>query len=270
MSTRRPVLASTLAMFASAALLTACASVARPPSSMPAAAGSPSQSYVVYPAPGTAVVENNEFCQLARDTAVPAAKRSSAAAECNRLLSKATDPVTKPALPDSPSVPPTTTTGPAAKECTAAQLRARFAGGGRATGNDFGAIEVWNPSTRPCQVHGAVAFAAYYADSSLDRNAIINGAITVAPVTLPSNRPTPRDGKELSGYLMGFLMGPERDDPTQPNALCRPRDEGTPATLVLTIGSISLRVTNHDAGSAQITAVYGCHGSVLLESVDLS
>jgi hypothetical protein len=59
---------------------------------VPAAAASPSQAYVVHPGPGTAAVENNPTCQFARNTAMPAAKRSIAAAECASLLRRATAP----------------------------------------------------------------------------------------------------------------------------------------------------------------------------------
>jgi hypothetical protein len=81
-------------------------------------------------------------------------------------------------------------------------------------------------------LHVSATFAAYYADGSLD-------------------------GK-----------GPERDDASQPNALCRQQDKRAPATLELIIGSVRLSVPNQDAGSVQVTAVYGCHGTVLLETVE--
>jgi hypothetical protein len=92
---------------AAGALLAACASQGgtRPGAAPAAASPSVSQSYVVYPAPGTAAVERDPSCQLAKNTAVPVAKRSSFAAECDGLLQHATDPVTKPVIQTKPTDP---------------------------------------------------------------------------------------------------------------------------------------------------------------------
>jgi hypothetical protein len=195
---------------------------------------------------------------------MPAAKRSIANAECSSLLSHATDPVTKP-------VPATAASSaailPPAPDCNSGQLAARFVGGGYGTGNDFGGIVIWNPGPTPCQLHGPVSFAGYYPDGSRDPNAVPVRAITGGVIRLPGNMRPPHDGQELSGYLTAALMGPERDDSSQPNALCRRQDEGTPAVLVLSIGSVTVRTTNSDPGSVNVTSVYGCHGWVLLEDL---
>jgi hypothetical protein len=247
------------------ASLTGCAEPARSLNSSPAAA-SRSQPYRSYPPVGTAVSERNPICRLARNPAVPAAKRSSAAGECDTLLSHAI--VTKPVPPPGNYIRPSpSSTRPAAADCRSSQLGARFVGGGFGTGNDFGEIVIWNAGTRPCRLHGPVSFAAYYADASRDRKATVNRPITATPSTLPGRMPAPRDGQDPAGYLVAGLMGPERDDPAQPNALCRPRDEGTPASLELSIGSITVQVTNKDSGSPQNTSIYGCHGTVLLVDV---
>jgi hypothetical protein len=63
------------------------------------------------------------------------------------------------------------------------------------------------------------------------------------------------------------MMGFERDDGTQPDALCRPRDEGTPAVLDLSVGAVTVTATNADPGSPQSTSIYGCHGRVSLEAL---
>ena len=64
-------------------------------------------------------------------------------------------------------------------------------------------------------------------------------------------------------------MGPERDDPTQPNGLCRAIDKLSPATLTLTIGSTPITVKNADPASATNKSIYGCHGRILLEEARL-
>ena len=171
---------------------------------------------------------------------------------------------TKPGPPSSHPRPSPPATQLLAADCLSSQLGARFVGGGFGTGNDFGEIVIWNPGTQPCRLHGPVSFTAYYADATRDRKATVNRPITAAPRTLRGRMQAPRDGKDPAGYLVAGLMGPERDDPAQPNALCRPQDEGTPASLELSIGSVAVHVTNKDSGSPQNTGIYGCHGTVLL------
>lgn len=255
-----------LAAIAAAVVLAGCASAAPQPKPTAAAAvASATQSYVVYPAPGTSAVENSPICQLAHNTEVPAPKRSSANDECNQLLSRATEPVTKPAVPPTVSTP-TPPFQSSAPDCTANFVHAEFRGGGYGGGNDFGGIWIWNPQSQPCTLRGRVAFAAYLSDGSPDPGAVINGTVTFSPTTLPANMPAPQNNADPSNYLVAALMGPERDDPGQPNGLCRSQDELTPATLALTLGTVSLRLRNQDADS-QVKAIYGCQGRVLLESV---
>jgi hypothetical protein len=254
-----------LGVIAAAASLTGCSQPA--PLANPAPAGaSPSQSYLRYPPLSTTDVESNSACQLARNSAVPAAKRSSAAGECDALFRHGT--VTKSAPPPSHTrrpLPPATQSE--APDCVSGQLSARFFGGGFGTGNDFAEIRMWNPGLQPCRVHGPVTFAGYYADGSVDRNATVNRRMTATPRTLPGKMPAPREGQDPSGYLVADLMGPERDDPAQPNALCRPQDEGTPAGLELSVGSLTFRVSNKDPDSPQNISIFGCHGQVLLVGV---
>jgi hypothetical protein len=152
--------------------------------------------------------------------------------------------------------------------CISLELGAKFVGGGFGGGNDFGGIRVWNPGPRPCRLSGAITFTAYYADGTVDRNAVPNRPVPPLSVTLPGGMIRPRHGAaDSSAYVIAFLMGPERDGPTQPDALCRTQDKLSPAALVLSIGTVTLRVANNDPGAAQITTVYGCHGRVLLEDV---
>lgn len=257
---------------AAGTLLAACASQATHPGAVPAAApdsisATASQSYVVYPALGTAAIERYPSCQFAKDTAIPVAKRSGYATECDQFLRYATDPVTKPVMPARPTSLTPTATEPPVPDCVASQLRARFGGGGYATGNDFGVIVIWNPGPEPCQLHGQDGFAGYYPDGSRDANAHMEQPITSRVITLQGNMPAPRDGRDQSDYLVAFIMGLERDDATQPDALCRPQDEGTPAVLVLSVGTVTVTVTNADAGSLQSASIYGCHGRVVLEEL---
>ena len=191
---------------AAGALLTACASQAARSGTTPAAP-SPSQSYVVYPPPGTAAVESNPICQLANNTAVPAAKRSIANAECTSLLGRATNPVTKPVMPTGSTALTSAATQPPVPDCISSHLDARFVGGGYGTGNDFGEIVMWNPSREPCQLHGQVSFVGYYPDGSRDPNAITAHPITSGVITMPGNMPPPRDGQDQSDYLVALMMG---------------------------------------------------------------
>lgn len=156
---------------------------------------------------------------------------------------------------------------PSVPDCIAGHLNARFVGGGFGTGDDFGAVVIWNSGAQPCRLHGQVSLAGYYADGSKDHNAVMAHPIVTGFITLPSRMPPPRDGQDQSDYLVAFMMGTERDDRAQPDALCRPHDEGTPSALVLSVGSMTIRTTNMDAGSAQVRSIYGCHGRVLLEDL---
>lgn len=155
------------------------------------------------------------------------------------------------------------------RRCTAGQLDTIFVGGGLAAGNDFGEILLWNPSNQRCRLHGPVTFKAYYADASVDTAASVVRPITMKTTTLPSRMPkAPRGVQSPTHYVIARLMGPGRDDPAQPNGACRPQDERAPATLELSIGSLTVRVANDDPKAAQITKIYGCHGRVLLEDLN--
>ena len=136
------------------------------------------------------------------------------------------------------------------------------------TGNDFGLIVIWNTSATPCRVAGAVTFTAFFNDRERDMNARPNRPVPAVSVTLPANMSAYRDGDDPAPYLTADLMGPERDDPTQPAGLCRQQDKLAPAVVVLAIGKLIFRVPNSDPRSEQVKAVYGCHGRVLLETVE--
>lgn len=169
------------------------------------------------------------------------------------------------ASPATASPAATPTRGPAA--CTAQDLGARFQGGGYGGGNDIGSIYIWNAGATHCRLTGAVAFAAFFASGAADRNAHPNQPQPPITVTLPAAMAWPGEGADPIQYLVAILDGPERDDPTQSNGVCSPRDELTPATLQLSIGDVALRVRNQDRAAAQVHAVYGCHGRVLLEAL---
>lgn len=152
------------------------------------------------------------------------------------------------------------------RDCASDALGAEFRGGGYGGGSDFGGIWIWNATSRPCILRGRVAFAAHFSDGSLDPAAQINGTVSLSPTTLPAKMTPPPDNADNASYLFAGLMGFERDDPRQPNGLCRTEDEQTPATLTLTVGTALLNVRNL-AANAQAKAVYGCHGRVLLEDL---
>jgi hypothetical protein len=155
--------------------------------------------------------------------------------------------------------------------CRTHDLGARFQAGGYGGGNDFGSIEIWNPGTAQCRLAGTVTFTAFFADGSTDLNARPNRALTPLGMTLPARMIQPPEGADPSRYLVATLMGPERDDPAQPDGSCRPQNELTPAILVLSIGCVTLRIRNLDsaspAGLGISRAVYGCHGRVLLQDL---
>jgi hypothetical protein len=155
--------------------------------------------------------------------------------------------------------------------CTPGDLGALFHGGGYATGNDFGTILIWNSGSSPCQLDGKVRFTALYANGGRDPGARLNRPLPPLRVVLPAAMTRPAEQADTSAYVAAQLMGPERDDPQQPNGLCRTGNEAAPATLQLSIGGLTLRVTNLDPGTpvgpGNSRAVYGCHGQVLLEQI---
>jgi len=155
--------------------------------------------------------------------------------------------------------------------CRTRDLGARFQAGGYATGSDFGSIEIWNPGPAQCRLAGAVTFTALFADGTADLKAGPVRPPSHLAVTLPARMIRPHEGADPSGYLVATLMGFERDDPAQPDGLCRSRDERTPAVLVLSIGRATLRVSNQDLAAPATRgisrAVYGCHGRILLEDL---
>ena len=171
---------------------------------------------------------------------------------------------------DSPVATPVSRASRAAA-CRTQDLGARFQAGGYGGGNDFGSIEIWNPGPAPCRLAGAVTFTAFFADGTIDPNARPNRPLPPVALTLPARMIRPREGADPAGYLVATLIGPERDDPAQPDGSCRAQDELTPATLVLSIGRVTLRIRNQDptspTGQGRFRAVYGCHGRVLLEDL---
>jgi hypothetical protein len=151
--------------------------------------------------------------------------------------------------------------------CRTRDLGSRFQGGGYGGGNDFGAIQIWNAGPTRCRLGGAVTLTALFANGATDPNVEPNGHLLPLTVTLPAQMSPPTEGTEPARYLVAYLMGPERDDPAQPNGICRAQDEMAPATFELSIGTVTLVVRNQDPAAPQNHAVYGCHGRVLLEGV---
>lgn len=257
----RALIVAVVALLASA-LLSACANPAARTEQARGASDQPSPDRF----DGRAVGLADPLCRLATDTAVPAPKRSLIAEDCSRRRSSGIAPVTKPTPSAALSTPTHSTIAPT---CIQRSLSARFLGAGYESGNDFGMIVIWNPDAAPCQLGGTERFAGYDTDGSRDMNAISNRPGVARAVALPARMSAPRDGKFNAGtYLIAYLQGTERDDSAQPNGLCRPSDEGTPATFVLGIGSLTFTVRNADPQAMQVHAVYGCHGRVLFEGVE--
>ena len=154
--------------------------------------------------------------------------------------------------------------------CQTLNLRATYRGGGLGTGNDFGSIVVWNTGPRPCALSGRVGFSAWLADGARDAAAGTEKTVTVA-ATLAPRTPQPTPGADLSqgSYLQALLTAPERDDPGQPDGLCRTRDKLTPKVLRLTIKAIALDVPNHDPhADGRLRSLYGCHGRMTLTGIE--
>jgi hypothetical protein len=91
---------------------------------------------------------------------------------------------------------------------------------------------------------------------------------------LPANVARETDQRNPRGYLDALLMGEDRDDFSQPNALCRTSEERAPAILRVRIGSLSFRVANDgprsdypQPNSPRQGAVYGCHGNIQFNAV---
>ena len=112
-----------------------------------------------------------------------------------------------------------------------------------------------------------IDFTAYFADGARDQEARTIQPAVLHPVALSARMTAPPDGSNIDNYLYVTLAGAERDDPSQPDGECRPAEELTPTSLVLTIGSVTLRTSNDDEGSLmRHPSIYGCHGTVLVES----
>ena len=101
--------------------------------------------------------------------------------------------------------------------CHASGLGVRFQGGGYGGGNDFASIYIWNPGPVPCQLAGAVTFTAFFAGGATDQNA--RTTLQHLAVTLPARMTRPGEGADPSRSLTAYQMGPERQDPAQPNGL---------------------------------------------------
>ena len=155
-------------------------------------------------------------------------------------------------------MPPRASSAGRPAACRTRDLGARYQAGGYATGNDFGYIEIWNPGPAPCRLAGTVTFAAFFANGTIDRNARIGRPGQTLAQTLPARMGRPGEHADLSRYVVAMLMASEN--------VCRAQDELTPATLELSIGSVTFRVRNHDpaAPAGFPRGIYGCQGMVAL------
>jgi hypothetical protein len=135
---------------------------------------------------------------------------------------------------------------------------------------DFGTVVVWNASPEACRIGGRVAFTAYLSDGTRDLAAQNNQAVVLRFFVMRPGMVAPPEFSEIDNYLFFILAGVERDDPAQPDGVCRAADEVAPSRLVLTIGTLALETPNDDKGNPMRNPwIYGCHGKVLLESAHL-
>lgn len=176
------------------------------------------------------------------------------------LLAGCTSTRDTPAVRVPVTTSPHTTGAPGA--CTQNDLSARYAGGGDGGQTFMGEILVWNTAASPCQVRGLPSFTAYFANGSPDSLAQINGGRSLISITLRARMSVYRDGTEPSGYLDATLAGPQFN---ASGAHCSGTARLTPATFVLSIGAIHLRVDNRDAAALQNKTLTGCDGRILME-----
>jgi hypothetical protein len=92
---------------------------------------------------------------MASDTAIPLAKRQLLAASCAEALSRADDPVTKPALPANPSTASPLAVNDA-PSCDSAALALDFSSGGTGAGNDFALIGIRDVANASCELTGPI------------------------------------------------------------------------------------------------------------------
>lgn len=169
------------------------------------------------------------------------------------------------------SIPPTSNALASVPACQVSQLAMQFFEGSPATGNVTGSLLIRNTSANPCSLQGAVDF--YGADAQGQRLAgRMSNPTTLAIVELPPNTPAFTEGASptAGAYLIMLVLGAYRDDPNGPNALCAPVNEVTPAYLVVTLGSVTLKAANYDPHADPFHEIYGCHGAIFAGAPRLS
>ena len=167
---------------------------------------------------------------------------------------------------------PTVALTPSAPACQVTQLAGQFRAGSPATGNVTGEILLRNTSATACALQGKVDFYGVDAQGQRVAGSGMNQPMTLPLVVLPPNAPVLPPSVEATpgAYLEMFLIGAYRDDPTAPNGLCSAANEVTPAQLVISVGSIIVRVTNYDAAGGHFPSMMGCYGRILGEGASLS
>lgn len=156
--------------------------------------------------------------------------------------------------------------------CMSNQLAGQFFASGYATGNATGEILLRNVSSSACVIHGNVGLSGQDAHGQRIAATKMNQPRVLAPVILPPHTPMASPGVEptAGAYLVMFLIGAYRDDPTSSNGVCSAANEVTPAWLVLSVGAVVVQVANDDPTGVGFKAMYGCHGVILGEGAALS
>lgn len=166
------------------------------------------------------------------------------------------------APPRNPTSSAPSTSGPVelAQLCATRDISVRLLGGQLATGKDLVSAGLTNTSSVACLLSGRLHFAAYFASGRRDHNAFV----AADPGFASSLGSEPVNLVVAAGRSVTIVFsGAQRDDPAQPDGMCRAADEETPSRLVVTIGSLTLQIRNlGDPGPNNIPSVYGCHGAI--------
>lgn len=147
--------------------------------------------------------------------------------------------------------------------CGASALRARYVGGGVGGQTAFGSIVIWNVASQACQISGAVTLMGTYASGRADKDVIVNRSVGLVSLVLPARVVPPRDRTwDPRKYAVVSLAAPM----SGPGGQCT-RPLLGPQTFQLTLGLRQINVSNHDPAARQNKILAGCHGQIILESV---
>ena len=158
--------------------------------------------------------------------------------------------------------------------CRAKDVRAAFRWGGVAGSFLVTSVFLGNTSGQPCALQGPIQFVGLSAngqpvtESSTCNVSVHPHSHCAAPIVLPARAPFTGLGTHyrISDYAIIHIVGHPRDDADAANGACSPRNETTPATLLIEVGSLTFSVRNWDptvtSTRASDHAVTGCRGNI--------